>query len=78
MTKHDEVCPSCGALNAYSWLDANMDPNTGDRFDDAKGDADDVHHIDACSGMGEWECGKCRTPFVEEGSPLNAPTWTHR
>ena len=66
-------CPCCGALNAYSWLDATVDPNTGDLD---QGQTIAVHHIPTC-GSWEWQCGKCKTPFAERDAPILAECYTH-
>lgn len=75
-------CPGCGAWNAYSWDDANMDPNTGKRFylcgidGVERNQAPNIYHIPTASGF-EWTCGKCRTGWMPVNSPLNAEVYTH-
>ena len=69
-----EVCPSCGALNAYAWSNANMDSSGRILADDGYADGSqpyteedfiflnaeqDTYHIPASSCF-EWTCGKCR------------------
>lgn len=73
---HNCICGHCGALNAHCWDDCNMDPNTGKRDADCLEDAADVYHIPVASGW-EWQCGKCKTHWVEADSPLNHSCYTH-
>jgi hypothetical protein len=62
-----EMCPACHKISAYS-------PPAAEALQEA---GYDVAHIGACSGLGEWTCGHCRTPWMDVRSPLNSPTWTH-
>jgi len=64
-----EVCPGCGELSAYSYLDA-------DECDDNGPESGQVATIGTCSSW-EWECGHCRTHWMEHDSPLNSPCYTH-
>jgi hypothetical protein len=67
-----EECPSCGALSAYAYQDSNIPGE-----EDYEADSTDVYMIGACSGMGEWQCGNCRTYWVSADGPLNHPCYTH-
>lgn len=55
-------CPGCGKLNAYSWDDAEKHG---------------LAHVKSASGLGEWQCGSCRTYWAEKDSPLLAEAYTH-
>lgn len=66
-------CPRCGALNAYAWCYATVDPNTGEL---EPGEAIRIYQIPTTSAW-EWECGKCRTHFADAVSPLTAECYTH-
>lgn len=87
-----EECPGCGAFSAYAWQDVNIDSNTDQRLLPEDGLSDggelytedeylpawpDVYHIPSASGLGEWQCGKCKTYWMEKNSPLNSPCFTH-
>jgi len=77
-----EHCPGCGAINAYAWQDANMDPNTRQRFYLCGADgvlrnrAPDIYHIPTCSAF-DWSCGKCGTGWAPFDSPIMAEVYTH-
>ena len=85
-------CPKCEQYSAYAYMDVNIDTNTGLRLTPEDGFSDggefytedeilsnwpDVYPISACSGMGEWTCGNCKTPWMSVDSPLNHPCYTH-
>jgi hypothetical protein len=70
-------CPNCYAYSAYCWDDVNMDPNSDERYEDCIDEPHDIYHIGACSGLGEWQCGKCDTYWMERDSPLAAECYTH-
>lgn len=74
-SEHLVQCPQCNAVSAYCPHDANMD--NGTRAEDRTEDVIDVYPIGACSGLGEWQCGKCRAYWVREDSILLAPMFTH-
>ena len=56
-------CPGCGGLSAHAWEDV----------DEANG----IAHIGAASCC-EWQCGHCKTYWMEKGCPLDHPCYTHR
>lgn len=59
---HVMRCSSCNGLSAYAWCDTDESLN--------------VAHIGAASCW-EWQCGHCRTHWVEADSPINSPCYTH-
>ena len=65
-------CPQCLALSAYASQDTNI---PGDPDYDSEYSA--VYHIGAASGLGEWQCGKCKTYLVDSDSVLLAECFTH-
>ena len=72
-----EECPSCGAISAYSWDDANYCENCTEPMGLDIPEQDRIYHIGASSSF-EWECGKCRTSWTPADSPINAEVYTHR
>ena len=71
-----EECPSCGAVSAYAWDDANYCENCTEPMGLELPEEDRIYHIGAASGF-EWECGKCRKSWTPEDSPLTAEVYTH-
>lgn len=73
-----EICPCCEEVSAYAWGETTAYAALGNLipggFQPAKGT---IAHIGTCSGLGEWECGHCRTHLVEVDSVLNSPCYTH-
>lgn len=57
----DELCPVCGARNFYNWDMSSIG---------------DGYHI-GTAGMDEWECGKCKTAFIDRDSVLLSECYTH-
>lgn len=72
-----EECPSCGAVSAYSWEDANYCENCTEPMGLDLPEQDRIYHIGASSSF-EWECGKCRASWTPADSPINAEVYTHR
>lgn len=73
-----EVCPGCCELSAYAYRYTTA----YDQFEDNiipggfKPEAGTIAHIGTC-GSWEWECGHCRTRWMDRDSPLNHPAYTH-
>ena len=70
--RHVLECPQCLALSAYAWQDTNIPGES-----DYQSDYTAVYHIGAASGLGEWQCGKCKTYLVDSDSVLLAECFTH-
>lgn len=79
-----EICPGCGAYNAYAWQDSNMQPNTPHERTYLCGidgvlwnSLPNIYHIGTCSAF-EWECGCCGKSWSEADSPIMAECYTHQ
>ncbi len=72
-----EECPECGGVSAYAWEDATLDPNSF-IFKSSPEQRKLIAHIGTCSGLGEWTCGHCGTPWMAVDSPLNSECFTHQ
>ena len=57
-----EKCPSCYGLSAYAYQDVNA--------------LHGIAKIGATSSF-EWQCGHCRTYWMDANSPLNCEAYTH-
>jgi hypothetical protein len=86
-----ELCPNCNQYSAYAWMDVNIDVHTGLRLTNDDGFSDDnepytddeiltnwpdVYSIPSASGF-EWQCGNCKTSWMEKDSPIAANCYTH-
>lgn len=70
-----EECPSCGGVSAYAWEDVTLDPF---RTLAKSKQLEFIAHIGTCSGLGEWTCGHCGTPWMAKDSSLNSECFTHQ